>query len=97
MDIIEKLLNHDLTTLCFYIFSSLDSKSFANCRLVCHCWKNYLDYQFYEANVGKKCLQDKLKNNFLNDCYQPKVKLFIDVIVRTYSVSNLVDQKHKKF
>ena len=74
MDIIEKLLNHDLTSLCFYIFSHLDSKSFANCRSVCQLWKKYIDYQFYKANVGKKCLQDKLKNNFLNDCYQPKVK-----------------------
>ena len=90
MDIIEKLLNHDLTSLCFYIFSHLDSKSFANSRLVCQHWKKYLDYQFYKANVGKKCLQEKLKNNFLNDCYQPKVEKllffsqFLYVIVNAY-------------
>ena len=48
-DFIKLLLKKDMTHICFNILSRLDSKSFTNCRLVSHKWKDFIDYQFYET------------------------------------------------
>ena len=50
MDLIQLLLNCDLTGICFDIFSHLDSKSFANCRLVNQAWKEILDNPTFWLN-----------------------------------------------
>ena len=71
-NIIELLLEKDLTRICFKIFSHLDSDSFCNARLVCHGWKDFIDYQFYELPKGIKWRSDKLISNFLNEDFIPR-------------------------
>ena len=71
-NIIEQLLEKDLTNICFKIFSFLDSTSFCNCRLVCHGWRDFIDHQFYELQKGKKWRMDKLMSNYLNKDFIPK-------------------------
>ena len=71
-NIIALLLEKDLTRICFKIFSHLDCDSFCNARLVCHGWKNFLDYQFYELPNGIKWRSDKLISNFLNEDFIPR-------------------------
>ena len=71
-NIIELLLEKDLTRICFKIFSHLDSDSFCNARLVCHGWKDFIDYQFYELPNGIKWRSDKLISNFLDNDFVPK-------------------------
>ena len=71
-NIIELLLEKDLTRICFKIFSHLDSDSFCNARLVCHGWKDFIDYQFYELPNGIKWRSDKLISNFLNEDFIPR-------------------------
>ena len=78
-DIIELLLLHDLTELCFIIFNELDSHSFVNCRLVCHIWNDFIKYYFFEQPKGKKCLQMKLSSNFLSETYKPKITLISEI------------------
>ena len=72
-DIIELLLQRDLTGLCYQIFQHLDSKNIANSRLVCHLWRNFIDYQFFELPKGKSCIKQKLIENILNEDFEPKV------------------------
>ena len=72
MNIIEHLLEKDLTYICFKIFSYLDSTSFCNCRFVCHGWKDFIDTQFYELPKGKKWRSDKLMTNIFNKDFIPK-------------------------
>ena len=71
-NIIELLLEKDLTRICFKIFSHLDSDTFCNARLVCHGWKDFIDYQFYELPNGIKWRHDKLISNFLDKDFVPK-------------------------
>ena len=71
-NIIELMLEKDLTRICFKIFSHLDSDSFCNARLVCHGWKYFIDYQFNELPNGIKWRSDKLISNFLNEDFIPK-------------------------
>ena len=73
-DIIELLLLRDLTRICFQIFQQLDSKTFANSRLVCQVWKAFIDHQFFELPKGKQCLQEKITSNFLNKNYAPRIE-----------------------
>ena len=72
-DIIEHLLNHNLTEICFQIFCQLDSKTFANCRLVNSIWRNYIDNYFREISKGKKWMDQKLYSNFMNPNFQPTI------------------------
>lgn len=72
-DIIELLLQRDLTELCYQIFQHLDSKNIANSRLVCHLWRNFIDFQFFELPKGKSCIKQKLIANILNEDFEPKV------------------------
>ena len=72
-DIIEHLLNHNLTEICFQIFCQLDSRTFANCRLVNSTWKNYIDNFFRESAKGKKWMDQKLYSNFMNPNFQPTI------------------------
>ena len=71
-NIIELLLEKDLTRICFKIFSYLDSDSFCNARLVCHGWKDFIDYQFYELPNGIKWRSDKFTSNFLGKNFMPR-------------------------
>ena len=73
-NIFDLLLNRDLTGLCYDIFENLNSESLTNCRLVCHQWKEFIDYHFYKLPKGKKCLQNKLTSNILNKNYEAKIK-----------------------
>ena len=72
MDIIEQLLQRDLTDICFQIFSQLDSETFGNCQLVCQLWKQFIEHYFYYLPKGQKWLKQKLVSNFLSETYQPK-------------------------
>ena len=72
-DIIELLLQRDLTELCYQIFQNLDSKNIANSRLVCPLWRNFIDYQFFELPKGKSCIKQKLIANILDEDFEPKV------------------------
>ena len=56
VNIIDLLLERDLTDICFQIFNYLDNISFTNSRTVCHTWKNFIDYYFYGTPKGKKYL-----------------------------------------
>jgi len=71
-NIIDSLLERDLTFLCFQIFNELDSQSLTNCRLVCHSWKCFIDYQFFSLPKGQKCIQSKLTANLLNKDFVPR-------------------------
>ena len=71
LDFIDLLLSRDLTGLCFEIFNHLDSYSFTNCRLVCHYWKNFIDYHFFELPKGRNFFHRNLTKNILNKNYEP--------------------------
>ena len=71
-NIIESLLERDLTFLCFQILNELDSKSLTNCRLTCQSWRNFIDYQFFSLPKGQKCIQSKLTANLLNNEFVPR-------------------------
>ena len=73
-NIFDLLLNRDLTELCYDVFENLNSESLTNCRLVCHQWKDFIDYHFYKLPKGQKCLQKKLTSNILNENYEAKIK-----------------------
>ena len=51
-DFIGLLLDYDLIEISFKIFSHLDGKSLANCRLVCHTWNSFIDFHFFEKPKG---------------------------------------------
>ena len=74
-DIIESLLNLDLTFLCSEIFSQLDSKSLTNCKLTCHQWKNFIDQNFLRLPRGKRWTKTQLRTNLLNHDYSPRIKV----------------------
>ena len=76
-DIIERLLLRDLTRLCFQIFQQMDSKTFANSRLVCQIWRTFIDHQFFELPKGKQCLQEKITSNYLNKNYAPRIETVV--------------------
>ena len=80
---IHLLLLHDLTSLCFQIFNYLDNKTFTNCRLVCHNWKNFIDHYFFELAKGKKCVNQRLSSNFFNEKYGPRI--IKKVLISNYS------------
>ena len=81
-NIIELLLEKDLTRICFKIFSHLDSDSFCNSRLVCHGWKDFIDYQFYELLKGIKWRSDKLISNYLDTDFIPREeKIYIKGVI----------------
>ena len=71
-DLIKLLLEKDMTQISFDILSRLDSKSFTNCRLVSHQWKEFIDYQFHETPKGKKWMLNRLTSNFLNEKFTPR-------------------------
>ena len=73
VNIMDLLLEHDLTDICFQIFNYLDNISFTNSRRVCHIWKNFIDYYFYGTPKGKKYLRQRVISNFFNENYQPKI------------------------
>ena len=64
MDIIGGLYEMNLSHLCYDIFSQLDSRSFANSRLVSKIWKNFIDYEF-DKKKGRKWMKEKLRHNFV--------------------------------
>ena len=61
-----------MTHICFNILSKLDSKSFTNCRLVSHEWKDFIDYQFYKTPKGKQWIKNKLTSNYFNENFTPR-------------------------
>ena len=72
MDIIRGLFEMNLSHLCFDIFSQLDSRSFANSRLVSKTWKDFIDFEF-DKPKGRKWMQEKLQQNYLDGNFFPKV------------------------
>ena len=74
-DFIQLLLNCDLTGICFDIFSHLDSKSFANCRLVNQQWKNFIDYYFFNLPKGRNWIKKTIAENVLDEKYQHKTDI----------------------
>ena len=74
-DFIQLLLNCDLTGICFDIFSHLDSKSFANCRLVNQQWKNFIDYYFFNLPKGRNWIKKTIAENVLDENYQHKTDI----------------------
>ena len=87
LDFIENLLKRDLTRLCFEIFRHLDSSSLVNCKLVCHSWKDFINYHFYQSPKGKKCLSQKLAQNYLNPNYEPKtLKIKLETNEKLFAV-----------
>ena len=73
-NIIELLLERDLTRLCYQIYNKLDSQSLTNCRLVCHNWKDFVEHQFYELPKGRLHVKNLLKSNFFNESFHPRTK-----------------------
>ena len=65
MDIIRGLFEMNLSHLCYDIFSQLDSRSFANSRLVSKTWKDFIDYEF-DKPKGRKWMREKLQQNYLD-------------------------------
>ena len=74
-DVIECLLQRDLTEICFQIFSELDSESFSNCKLICTTWNNFIRHHFYELLRGKLWLKEKLCSNFLNPEFNSRLSM----------------------
>ena len=72
IDIIQLLLNFDLTRLCFDIFTNLDPQSLANCRLVCQNWKEFIEEKIFKLPKGKKWIKEKIALNMMDENYQPK-------------------------
>ena len=98
-NIIELLLEKDLMTICFQIFSHLDSDSFCNARLVCSGWKYFIDYQFNELPNGIKWRRDKLISNFLDKDFMPREeKISIDNVIYTAQVdkTNIFHFKYQR-
>ena len=73
VNIIDLLLERDLTDICFQIFNYLDNISFTNSRTVCHIWKKFIDYYFYGTPKGKKYLSQRVISNFFNENHYPKI------------------------
>ena len=73
INIIQMLLDRDLTRLCFDIFKNLDAASLTNCKLVCKTWKDFIDYHFYELPQGQIWIKDQIQKNILDDSYQPRL------------------------
>ena len=73
MDIIAGLYEMNLSHLCYDIFSQLDSRSFANSRLVSKTWKDFIDFEF-EKTKGRKWMQEKLQRNYLDRNFLPKAQ-----------------------
>ena len=72
IDIIQLLLNFDLTRLCFDIFTNLDPQSLANCRLVCQSWKDFIEEKIFNLPKGRKWIKEKIALNMMDENYQPK-------------------------
>ena len=70
-DLIKLLLEKDMTHICFNILSRLDSRSFTNCKLVSHEWKDFIDYQFYETPKGKQWIKNKVTSNYVDTNFTP--------------------------
>ena len=73
-DFLKLLLEKDMTHICFDILSKLDSKSFTNCRLVSHQWKEFIDYQFYETRKGQQWIENRLTYNYFDENFTPGEK-----------------------
>ena len=72
INIINSLLDYDLTRICFKIFCNLDSLSLSNCRLVCHQWRDFIDYNFFNLPRGIEWTRSKIIKNALNKDFTPK-------------------------
>ena len=72
INIFGRLLDRDLTQICYEIFCQLDSQSIVNCKLVCQRWNSFIKHHFFKLPRGKKCLLQKLNSNFLNEDYKPR-------------------------
>ena len=72
MDIIGGLYEMNLSHLCYDIFSQLDSRSFANSRLVSKTWKDFIDYEF-DKPKGRKWMREKLQQNYLDNDFCKRV------------------------
>ena len=91
-DIIKLLLGKDMTHICFNILSRLDSRSFTNCRLVSHKWKDFIDYQFYVVPKGKRWIENKLTSNYFDTNFMPteeKIKIQDRVLAFTADDSSI--------
>ena len=71
-NVINSLLNQDLTRICFDIFCHLDTLSLSNSRLVCQQWKDFIDYNFFDLPRGQKWIRSKIVENILNKDYFAK-------------------------
>ena len=88
-DIIEKLLDKNLTHVCYSIFGYLDSSSFTNCQSVCKKWKKFIDHYFFEVKKGKKWLKRKLTSNFFEPDFilrSTEVPLFANVPLNIHTI-----------
>ena len=74
INIIELLLRRDMTRLCYQIYNKLDSKSLTNSRLVCHDWKNFIDYHFYELPKGRLHLKNQINANIFDKDFSPRIQ-----------------------
>ena len=72
INIINSLLNYDLTNICFTILANLDSLTLSNCRLVCHQWRDFIDYNFFNLPRGIEWTRTKIVENALNKDFIPK-------------------------
>ena len=72
LDIIRGLFEMNLSHLCYDIFSQLDTRSFANSRLVSKTWKDFIDFEF-DKPKGRKWMQENLQQNYLDKNFFPKV------------------------
>ena len=72
-DIIELLLKRNLIEVVFDIFKNLDNVTFVNCKLVCKMWNQFIDFHFHETKKGRTVIQTKLKTNFFQASYLPRM------------------------
>ena len=72
-DIIELLLKRNLIEVVFDIFENLDNVTFVNCKLVCKKWNQFIDFHFHETKKGRNVIQTKLRTNFLQASYLPRL------------------------
>ena len=60
-NIIQKLLERNLTEICFAIFEELDPESFVNCQMVCKEWYHFIRTEFYNRVKGREHLKFELQ------------------------------------
>ena len=88
-DIIELLLKRNLIEVVFDIFEYLDNVTFINCKLVCKKWNQFIEFYFHETKKGRNVIQTKLRRNFFQASYLPRLNSRI-------LISNLASRRHNR-